>query len=295
MELTLAQALERAGQAAASGKVSEARAIYTAILKAVPNHEVAKKALAKLGPEQAQAVNPSKADQEALIALFNQGQFTQAAAQAEAMAQSFPKSFFVWNLLAAAQASLGQTDKAVEGFRKTIKLNPNYADGYNNLGTVLNGQGKLDEAVASYKRALEIKPDYLQAHNNLGNALQDQGKLEGAVASYRRALEIKPDYAEAHSNLGNALQDQGKLEEAVASYKRALEIKPDYAEAHCNLGLAQLLLGDFRSGLSNYEHRFLIKSFTVREPNPRLLWDGELSIKDKKFFVYDEQGLGDTI
>lgn len=141
VELTLAQALERAKQAAASGKASEARAIYTAVLKAVPDHEVAKKASAELGPEQAQAqaqaVNPSKADQEALIALFNKRQFTQAAAQAEAMAQSFPKSFFVWNLLAAAQASLGQTDKAVEGFRKTIELNPNYAAGHNNMGNAL--------------------------------------------------------------------------------------------------------------------------------------------------------------
>lgn len=48
IELTLAQALERAGQAAGSGKVGEARAIYTAILKAVPNHGVAKKALEEI-------------------------------------------------------------------------------------------------------------------------------------------------------------------------------------------------------------------------------------------------------
>ena len=245
VELTLAQALERAGQLAASGKTSEARAIYTAILKAVPDHKVAKKALAELGPKQPQAVNPSKVDQEALIALFNQGQFTQAVAQAEAMAQSFPKSFFVWNLLAAAQASLGETAKALEGFRKTIELNPNYADGHSNLGAMLVRQGKLAEAAASFKRTLQIKPDYAEAYNNLGNILKGQGKLDEALESYKRALEIKPNYPVAYNNLGNALKDQGKLDEAVASCKRALEIKPDYAVAEAQMRHQQQHMCDF--------------------------------------------------
>ena len=259
VELTLAQALERAGQLAASGKTSEARAIYTAILKAVPDHKVAKKALAELGPKQPQAVNPSKVDQEALIALFNQGQFTQAVAQAEAMAQSFPKSFFVWNLLAAAQASLGETAKALEGFRKTIELNPNYADGHSNLGAMLVRQGKLAEAAASFKRTLEIKPDYAEAYNNLGNILKGQGKLDEALESYKRALEIKPNYPVAYNNLGNALKDQGKLDEAVASCKRALEIKPDFAEAYINLGNALKEQGKLDEAVASYKQALEIK------------------------------------
>ena len=259
VELTLAQALERAGQLAASGKTSEARAIYTAILKAVPDHKVAKKALAELGPKQPQAVNPSKVDQEALIALFNQGQFTQAVAQAEAMAQSFPKSFFVWNLLAAAQASLGETAKALEGFRKTIELNPNYADGHSNLGAMLVRQGKLGEAAASFKRTLQIKPDYAEAYNNLGNILKGQGKLDEALESYKRALEIKPNYPVAYNNLGNALKDQGKLDEAVASCKRALEIKPDFAEAYINLGNALKEQGKLDEAVASYKQALEIK------------------------------------
>ena len=259
VELTLAQALERAGQLAASGKTSEARAIYTAILKAVPDHKVAKKALAELGPKQPQAVNPSKVDQEALIALFNQGQFTQAVAQAEAMAQSFPKSFFVWNLLAAAQASLGETEKALEGFRKTIELNPNYADGHSNLGAMLVRQGKLAEAAASFKRTLQIKPDYAEAYNNLGNILKGQGKLDEALESYKRALEIKPNYPVAYNNLGNALKDQGKLDEAVASCKRALEIKPDFAEAYINLGNALKEQGKLDEAVASYKQALEIK------------------------------------
>ena len=259
VELTLAQALERAGQLAASGKTSEARAIYTAILKAVPDHKVAKKALAELGPKQPQAVNPSKVDQEALIALFNQGQFTQAVAQAEAMAQSFPKSFFVWNLLAAAQASLGETAKALEGFRKTIELNPNYADGHSNLGAMLVRQGKLAEAAASFKRTLQIKPDYAEAYNNLGNILKGQGKLDEALESYKRALEIKPNYPVAYNNLGNALKDQGKLDEAVASCKRALEIKPDFAEAYINLGNALKEQGKLDEAVASYKQALEIK------------------------------------
>ena len=52
-------------------------------------------------------------------------------------------------------------------------------------GVLLQDQGKLEEAIANYRQALRLKPDYAEAYNNLGNALQDQGKLEEAVGQLR--------------------------------------------------------------------------------------------------------------
>ena len=49
--------------------------------------------------------------------------------------------------------------------------------------------------------AIRIKPDYAEAYSNLGNALKERGSLDEAVAAYREAIRIKPDFAEAHSNL----------------------------------------------------------------------------------------------
>ena len=38
--------------------------------------------------------------------------------------------------------------------------------------------GMLDEAVESYKKSISLKPDFAEAYNNMGVALKDQGKLD---------------------------------------------------------------------------------------------------------------------
>ena len=63
----------------------------------------------------------------------------------------------------------------------------------------------LNAAIDSYKQAIKIKPDYADAYYNMGNALKDTGDFNAAIDSYKQAIKIKPDYAEAYNNMGNAL------------------------------------------------------------------------------------------
>ena len=60
------------------------------------------------------------------------------------------------------------------------------------LGLALLGQGKKVEAIESFRQALRINPNYANGHNNLGTALQDQGQTTEAIASFRQALQIDP-------------------------------------------------------------------------------------------------------
>jgi Flp pilus assembly protein TadD len=132
----------------------------------------------------------------------------------------------------------GKPDEAEACCRRALQLMPNLADAHNNLGNALQEQGQLDEAVACYQRALELQPHFAAAHNNLCTALQEQGQLDEAVACYRRALQLHPHLAEVHNNLGTALQEQGKLDEAAACHRRALQLNPNNADAHTSLGKA---------------------------------------------------------
>ena len=40
------------------------------------------------------------------------------------------------------------------------------------MGSALKDKGDLEAAIDSYKQALKIKPDYAEAYNNMGNALR---------------------------------------------------------------------------------------------------------------------------
>ena len=49
--------------------------------------------------------------------------------------------------------------------------------------------------MTQYQEAIRLKPDYAEAYLNLGNALQRQDQLAAAVAQYQEAIRLKPDYA----------------------------------------------------------------------------------------------------
>ena len=54
---------------------------------------------------------------------------------------------------------VGQYDKAVNAFRASIKLDPNYIDAYYNLGSVLEYLGQYDAALAVFKQVIVRKPE----------------------------------------------------------------------------------------------------------------------------------------
>ena len=109
-------------------------------------------------------------------------------------------------------------DEAVAALERAIRLRPENAEAYNNLGSALRDLGRLDEAIANYRQAVLLKPNVAETHSNLGMAAQGQLEEE-AVASCRRSVSLSPGYAAGYNNLGNALQMQGKLEEAVANWR----------------------------------------------------------------------------
>ncbi|MEP6914373.1 MAG: tetratricopeptide repeat protein [Acidobacteriota bacterium] len=71
--------------------------------------------------------------------------------------------------LAAGLAALSSSrfDEAAEYFRQMIRLNPQSADGWNNLGWAQLQLGFREQAKASLQRALTIDPAHERARNNL--------------------------------------------------------------------------------------------------------------------------------
>jgi hypothetical protein len=190
----------------------------------------------------------------------------------------------------------GYLGAAIDNYKQAIKIKPDYAKAYNNMGVSLNEKGDLDAAIDSYKQALTYKPDYAEAYNNMGVSLNEKGDLDAAIDSYKQAIKIKPDYAEAYYNMGVSLQEKGELDAAIDSYKQALTYKPDYAKAHLNLSFAFLNNGKIKEGLDEYEWRWKTANFlSVQRHFSQPLWDGIQSLKGKRIFIWCEQGVGDTI
>jgi len=137
-------------------------------------------------------------------------------------------------------------ERAIRHYRLALRIEPNHAGTYNDLGNVLRRLGRLDEAIACYRKALKIRHDFAQAHNNLGIALARKGRLDEAIAHYRKALELMPDFAEAYNNLGAALAEKGDMDGAIHNFRQALKVKPEFPGALYNLVMA--LMGQRKFG-----------------------------------------------
>jgi len=238
--LSVEQSLMKASSYAKKGEVDEAKKLYQTILRKFSNNIRAQQGLAALNKYKQNNViqSPPQEIVDQLVNLYNEGQIAAVVKQAENLTEQYPEAILVWNILGASRAQIGNLDEAIEAYKKTISLKPDYAEAYSNMGVALRKQGKFEEAIEAYKKSISIKPNYAEAYNNMGVTFKDQGKFDEAIEAYKKSILLKPNYAEAYDNMGVALKNKGKFDEAIEAYHKAISIKPIHANTYYNMGNA---------------------------------------------------------
>ena len=292
--LSVNAALLKANSLVKKGETEDARQLYEAVLQSFPQNKRALQGLKLLTHEKKVTVQEPPQDiMSNLVKLYNSGQMDATLELAEPLIKQFPASFTVWNILAVANKGLGRVKEAGVAFKKITQLNPKYAEGFNNLGVILQELDKSEEAIEAYKKAVSLNPNYADAYYNMGITLHEQGKLEEsieaynkaaslrpndgdvyynmglvlqerkqheeAIKAYNKALSLKPNYADTYNNIGNVLKSQDNLEEAIGAYKKAMSLKPDYAEAYKNMGDALKGQDNLEEAIGAYKKAISLK------------------------------------
>ncbi|MGY8791119.1 MAG: tetratricopeptide repeat protein, partial [Pseudomonadales bacterium] len=68
------------------------------------------------------------------------------------------------------------------------------AEAYNNMGLALEAMRDLEAAMGCYSSALKIKPDYADVYNNVGNILKKQSQPDKAIENYKIALNLESSH-----------------------------------------------------------------------------------------------------
>ena len=108
-------------------------------------------------------------------------------------------------------ARLGDTDTAIDAYRKAIKQrHGNYPRALNNLGVMFLRQGRWDEAHETLSLALKLENfRYGEASYNLGRVYAGRGETELAIREWSRAIMLEPDHADAVIALARAYAESG--------------------------------------------------------------------------------------
>lgn len=145
--------------------------------------------------------------------------------------------------------------EAVSDLTRAVKLRPDIAEAFHNLGFAFERTGDLRNAARAYERALNLKPNYPSALNNLGYLLATSDTdLEKAVLLCQKAVELQPGSASFHDSLGWALYKSNRQGEAASHFAAAVKIDPGFFKSHFNLGLVEFARSNFTGAVTYFRN-----------------------------------------
>jgi len=154
----------------------------------------------------------------------------------------------------------GNSDNAIECYEKAIRLSPDLAEPYYNMGNVYYyGKGNYDKAMEYYEKAVELKPDYAEAYNNMGNTYISKYNYEKAIECYEKAIELKPDLVESYYNVGAVYYLRSNYNKAIHYSQKAIELNPNYAEAYIVMGNIYGAKYNYDKAIKYYEKAIELK------------------------------------
>jgi len=138
----------------------------------------------------------------------------------------------------------GDNATAIEKYRAMIKLAPNLAPAYNNLGILYFNLHDYTHAAEVLKRGLQLKPDMPTASAMLGVCYFQLGADEKAEPLLRAALRAKPTDDNVEMILVHILINLKKYEEAAVHLQDFLKRNPKDQQAWYMLGKSYLQLSE---------------------------------------------------
>ena len=167
--------------------------------------------------------------------LQQRGYAQSAAAENQELIKMFPENAGPYNNLGISYISQKKHALAEASFREALRVQPDHARSHTNLATLLIEKGKTGEAAGHLEQAIKSNPREEKNHKILSGLLIAQKRWADAQACLEKAVAENPHSANFNALLGMTLAQQGQLARAVTYLEYALEVQPDHKDARRNL------------------------------------------------------------
>ena len=127
---------------------------------------------------------------------------------------------------AAARSAAGDGVGALSAYRDAVKIAPERAELWHNLGALYAFQGARDEALSAFAEAVRRRDAWAEPWAARGHVLYAGGDLEGARAAFEKAVAIEPTHLGARVNLALTLNRLKRWSEGVAHLVFARTLAP---------------------------------------------------------------------
>ena len=127
-----------------------------------------------------------------------------------------------------------KNDEAIAAYKKSLSINKNFSEAYNNLANVQKKNENFDEALLNYKNAIKTKENNLEAYYNLANLYKSLKKYGDSIKNYQKVIKLNPNFSDPYNNIGTIYSILGKFNEASEFYLKSINVNKYFAEAYKN-------------------------------------------------------------
>ena len=92
--------------------------------------------------------------------------------------------------MGAANRKQSQCQDALDSFQQALRLRPDYAEAYVNMGRVSNGQGESRKAFGTFQHGLRLKSADAEAYVSNSHIYCEKGQWEYARVSYLKKKKV---------------------------------------------------------------------------------------------------------
>ena len=228
-------------------------------------------------------------------------------------------------------APMADYSKAIENFKKIIKLDPKFIEAYLMLAKVYRETdrqkeyellleahkqfpdhylimfdlanlmcfktGEKEKGLELFVKCVQKLPQVDTAWAALGSAYLLNRNLEMALKCFETSLAINPDNLTSTLGVGVYNFEHANFKKAREYYEKSLMINKDSFWATFNISLLDLLEDDYENGLRVYEQRDkdqFLKKYGGSE-YPEITLEEVQKNTNQKIIVLREQGFGDDV
>jgi Flp pilus assembly protein TadD len=148
-----------------------------------------------------------------------------------------------WNDWGIGLLLQGDLKGAEYAFRRVTEAEPDYPDGWLNVGRALIQEGETEAARPFVEKSLALKPDLARGHFFMAMILKAAGDYDGALAHLRETAQQYPRDRVTSNQIGRILFLQRRYADAVQALQQTLKVDPEDVQAHYNLMLCYRGLG----------------------------------------------------
>ena len=132
-------------------------------------------------------------------------------------------------------AVMGNPGKQLKYFEELVRLYPKDVNAHMTLGNRYFGAQKYDLAIEQYKISSQLNPEFTQTYNQLGYSYRFMGDYTKAEASFKKYISLLPNDSNPYDSYAELLLEMGEYEVSIENYEKALELNPDFANSYMGI------------------------------------------------------------